>query len=251
MSRSSKFPRFLVVIILVLVLAAGFTLAISAQDPDDGEPNEAGPAGPAQETVHEEEIGIQNQQAGGAATDGNGEPERQPATTTSVVQEEVGNTPNDPGMATFFKRWAAETFVAYDSSNTWAYDGGGCFHRTGGSTWWDTDLQLPDGAEIDYLRVYYYDMNGTTDAETILFQFDDIGGNVQLASAAGSGTPGYSSAGSGFFSHFVDNTDHSYVLRIDFNGATTSDLRICAVRIRYQYNVATLSLPAIMNLTSP
>jgi hypothetical protein len=48
-----------------------------------------------------------------------------------------------------------------------------------------------------------------------------------------SGTPGFSSAGSGFFSHIVDNIGEALAVRISFGSATTSALAICGVRLRY------------------
>ena len=54
----------------------------------------------------------------------------------------------------------------------------------------------------------------------------------------GPGTPGFSSAGSGFFSHIVNNTGEALGLRLALGGATTSALEICGVRLRY-------SIPAL------
>ena len=251
MLRTFSLSRFLFVVCLV-ILTGMFTLVISAQGPDNGEPAGASPAGPAQGAVPEEEVGVQNQADEGVAVADNGELERRPERVTNVVEEEtIDDGSLAPGVALFFKRWAAETFVQYNSTNTWGYNGGGCIHRTGGTDFWDTDVQLPDGAEIDFLRVYFYDNDASRNAQAYLFRFDNTGGSTQVASATGSGTPGFSSAGSGFFSHTVDNTPYSYILRIDFNGATNSNLQICAVRIRYQFNIATLSLPVIRHLESP
>jgi hypothetical protein len=251
MQSAHRFPRLPAILILVLVLLTVFTLAISAQSPDNGEPGGGGPSVVSDNADHVEETGVQSQELL-IQVGGNGEPENPaPKEVTPVDEIELSAGMDDPGMATFFKRWPAETFTAYDETNAWAYEGGGCISRTGGQNFWDTSVQLPDGAEIDFLRVYYFDEDPNVDADAILFEFDDTGGNITIATAEGSGTPGFSSAGSDFFSHFVDNQDKSYVVRIDFNGGATDSLQICAVRIRYQYTITSINLPTILNSTNP
>jgi hypothetical protein len=111
-------------------------------------------------------------------------------------------------------------------------------------------LQLPQGAEIDYLRVFFYDNDAANDAAAHLYAFDGLGGGTELATAGSTGTPGQSSAGSGYFSHIVDNTAEALSLSLHYGGLD-STLRICGVRIRYQYTIATVSLPVILNQTNP
>ena len=64
------------------------------------------------------------------------------------------------------------------------------------------------------------------------------------------GTPGQTSAGSGFFSHFVDNSTEALSLSLRYGGLD-STLRICGVRIRYQYDISIVTLPVILNQTNP
>jgi len=128
---------------------------------------------------------------------------------------------------------SATAFVQYDSTNTWAYGGSGCIYKTGGSDFFDIDLQIPAGVELDFLRIYFNDTDAAFNARATLFSFDGAGGNTSIASAESSGTPGFDSAGSGFFSHIVENINESLVVRINFLGATTSALEICGVRLRY------------------
>ncbi|MCI0398239.1 MAG: hypothetical protein L0322_25365 [Chloroflexi bacterium] len=226
---SSGVRRFLVVVAFTVILIANFTLASSAQGPDNGVPSDR-PAGAAQETVLEEEVKLPGEEAGSTATAGNADPD--------VVEEEVVNGSEAPGQ-TFYKRWAAETFVPYHYLNEWANMGSGCFRRLNGYIW-TTDVQLPEGAIIDYFRVYYYDTDSAYNVEATLLRYDSTGSSELLASASGSGTPGWSSAGSGLFSHSVDNLNWSYAVNMSFTGGTTAALRACAVRIRYQYDPATL-----------
>ena len=138
-----------------------------------------------------------------------------------------------PEATVHYVRIAATTFVQHDSTNTWSYGGAGCIYKTGGSDFFDVQVQVPDGVELDYLRVYFNDTDASHDARAILFAFDGAGGNLSIASAQSTGTPGFGSEGSGFFSHIVDNTAEALVVRINFLGATTSAVEICGVRLRY------------------
>lgn len=134
--------------------------------------------------------------------------------------------------ATEYWRAPASAFVQYDDANAWTYYNGGCIYRTGGSNYFDIDLQLPDAATITYLRLYFYDADATYDASAILFAFDGAGGSTSLATVSSAGTPGQSSTGVGL-SHPVDNLSEALSVRIDFNSATTSSVRICGVRVNY------------------
>lgn len=138
-----------------------------------------------------------------------------------------------PEATLHFVRSAATTFVQYNSTNTWGYGGSGCIYKTGGSAFYELDLQIPDGVELDFLRIYFNDTDAVNEASAFLFSFDGAGNNTQIASAGSSGSPGFSSAGSGFFSHIVDNVNEALGLRIGFGSATTSALQICGVRLRY------------------
>jgi len=137
-----------------------------------------------------------------------------------------------------FQRSAATAYSPYNSTTTWVYGGGGCIYRTGGSTWFDLDLQIPNGVDLDFLRIYFNDTDPVNDAVTWIQSYDGAGSSTNLTTASSTGTPGFSTAGSGFFSHFVDTVNESLVVRISFESATTSALEICGVRVRY-------SIPAL------
>jgi hypothetical protein len=131
---------------------------------------------------------------------------------------------------------SASGFTPLDDDMTYNYFTAGCMYRTGGSSFSEYAVQLPQGAIVDYLRVYYYDNDAVNNATAFLFSFDGVGNYTEIASAASTGTPGLMNTGSGFFAHTVDNVDGSLELRLSYGGATTSNLRICGVRIRYQYS---------------
>jgi hypothetical protein len=207
--------KIILSLILAVMLTTGyFTPDLLAQSPENGEPINPSVV-PGQELV---EIEVQD------------------IASRDVEEQSV----------TLFKRYSAEVFVSYDDASTYDYGGGGCVSRTGGDPWYDHDLQLPDGAEIDFVRIYFIDNDPVNDANAWVFTFDGTGNSTQIALAQSSGTPGTSSAGSGFFSHTVNNINEALAIRLGYEGATTPDLKICGVRLRYQYSVATLFLPTIL-----
>ena len=134
---------------------------------------------------------------------------------------------------------------------TYAYYGAGCVYRTGGSRFANHTLQLPQGAEIDYVRIFFYDSNDTYNAGVYLYAYDGYGALTQIAHVASTGTPGQSSAGSGFFSYFVNNEAEALSLTLDYGLDGNSTVQICGVRIRYQYTLSVTDLPLLLNGVSP
>ena len=135
-----------------------------------------------------------------------------------------------------FLRVAGSNFVPRGSSATYSYSGGGCMQRDSnvGDSWFTYDVQIPDGAVIDSLRVYYYDFNATYDINSELWAFDGAGGITQIAEADSSGTPGYSSTDSGLFSNRVDTPSESLVVVASIQGGVGASLQLCGIRVRYR-----------------
>jgi hypothetical protein len=170
-----------------------------------------------------------------SATELDGEPERAPGLPTTEVPE-IERAP-EATIILKFQRTAATTYSPYDSSTAWVYGGSGCRSRISGSPWHDIDVHIPNGVNLDFLRVYFNATDATNDARATLFSFDAAGGSTSIATVSSSGTPGFSSAGTSF-SHIVDNIGESLAVRLIFESATTSALEICGVRLRY-------SIPAL------
>jgi hypothetical protein len=206
MERINRLIRLIITpIALILLLSLSLISIAGAAGPDNGEPvaAQSGFAAPAETFIEE------------LAPDSG-------ATAAASTQK--------------FMFVSASGFTPLDDDMTYNYFTAGCMYRTGGSSFSEYAVQLPQGAIVDYLRVYYYDNDATYNATAFLFSFDGAGNYTEIASAASTGTPGQSSTGSGFVAHTVDNVDGSLELRLSYGGATTSNLRICGVRIRYQYS---------------
>lgn len=135
-----------------------------------------------------------------------------------------------------FLRVAGSNFTPRDASTTFSYASSGCMQRNSnvGDSWFTTDLQVPDGATIDYLRVYYNDTDAGFDVHSELWAFDSAGGTTLIAEADSTGSGGFGSAGSGFFAHVVDNVAESLVIVASIQGGVGSALTLCGVRVRYQ-----------------
>lgn len=215
------------VLALAALLVVALTLVVVAQDPD------------GRDTSVVQEPGVRDVPV--------------PPDQVAVVEEvEVVPAPSATDATLYFKFVSANTFVPYDDDMTYTYSSGGCMSRTGGGNYTEQTLQLPQGAEIDYLRVYFYDNDAAHNATAYLFAYDGKGHSTSIASASSSGqADSYSSVGSGYFSHIVDNLNEALSLSLYYGGATTSDLKICGVRIRYQYTPSIIDLPLILNGASP
>jgi hypothetical protein len=137
---------------------------------------------------------------------------------------------------TVFMRAAGSNFVPRDSTTTFSYDGGGCMQRDSniGDSWFTYDLQVPNGAELDFFRVYYFDGSATFDVNAELWSFDGAGGTTMIAEADSTGDAGYGSTGSPFFSHIVDSVNESLVVVASLQGGVGNQVRLCGIRVRYQ-----------------
>jgi hypothetical protein len=241
-------PIFL--LLLLVGVGAGIVLAGQSGDGETGyeNPND-------KRTISNEEEVSGNEpgpQQGDFLSNGEGQPDTAaPAFQSDEV--EVEDSP-ESSAAQFFKFGAGSNFQPRDSDTTFSYFGGGCVQRDSnvGDSWFTIDLQVPEGAMIDFLRVYYYDNSANYDINSELWVFDAAGGTTMIAEADSSGTPGYSSAGSGFFDHTVDNLNENLVIVASLQGGVGSSLALCGYRIRYEYTLVSANfLPAVLNLTAP
>ena len=202
---------------LIALLAVILTLGVAAQDPD-------------------------NDQAANL-----------PEKTTVVEEVELLAGAAGPNQATFYKRYSADTFTPIYSNMQYTYASGGCMYRTGGNLYDYTahTVQLPEGAEITYLRLYFYDINADHNVGAKLMSFDNMGNQPVVDAVESSGTPGWSSVGSGYpFSYVVHNMDESIAVWLGFDSNTDYTVQICAVRIQYKYTLSRTSLPVILNESS-
>ena len=171
---------------------------------------------------------------------------------TAVEEVELLPGAADPNATTYFKFIGASAFTPISSDMAYGYGGAGCIYRTGGTEFTDHTLQVPQGAVIDYLRVFFYDNDPVNNAEAIIWSYDGAGNSYRVTKVGSAGTPGWSSAGTVEpFTYAANNRNETLILRLDYEAATSENLQICGVRVRYQFDISTTSLPVILNQTNP
>ena len=129
---------------------------------------------------------------------------------------------------------AGATFTPRTSIVGWDYPGGGCIYVISNAhEIINVPLSLPQGARIDYLRIFFYDTSPQVSNAWITV-YDGAGGFTDIAWVSSEGTAGYGTRLSDFVDHIVDNQSHSYALNWQSNqeGAT---MRLCGLRVAYRF----------------
>jgi hypothetical protein len=207
---------FLICLALTAILVIALALVVVAQEEDDGEPII-----------------------------------RRTETTVPAEGGEPVSDPAAPNATAYFLFLSANTFVPYEDDMTYQYGGSGCVYRTGGASYSEHSVQLPQGAEITQVRLFFYDNDSVNNAEVQLYSFPGDGTNEKLVDLESVGTPGQVWLDSAPFSHIVDNSAEALSVRLDYQSSSNNDVEICGVRIRYQYSPSITSLPLILNAAGP
>lgn len=182
----------------------------------------------------------------GSDPESNTKPAANPAASSPADEIETQVNPDaTTSQVTLFKFIAGSNFHPRESTTTHSYGGAGCAYRTTVSGFLVTDLQLPQGAEVDYVRLYFDDTSSADDAHLWLYAYDGQGAFTQITEAASSGAPGAGSAGSDFFSYVVDNATTALGLVAGSDSANDSSVQICGARVRY-----TIEVPSYVMLPS-
>jgi len=171
--------------------------------------------------------------------------------SAEAAQVEQVPDPAAPDATSYFLFLSANTFVPYDDDMDYEYGGSGCVYRVSGASFMEHSVELPQGAEISQVRLYFKDSNSVYNAEVQLYAFPGNGTNEKLIDLETAGTLGQNYLDSAHFSHRVDNSAEALSVRLDFQNSTNDLLEICGVRIRYQYSPSITSLPLILNGAGP
>lgn len=94
-------------------------------------------------------------------------------------------------------------------------------------------LDVPTGARIDYLRIYYYDRDANANSTAWVTTYNDTGQLADLTSVSSAGSAGYGTSLSPYVGHIVDNQAYSYALnwRPYRQGST---MQLCGLRVAYR-----------------
>jgi hypothetical protein len=140
---------------------------------------------------------------------------------------------------------AGSSLHSADYTMQQVYQPGACISVLGtGNQFLNISLQLPDGARIDYLRLYYYDTDATYNGAASIRKYDGYGVTSMLANVSSTGTAGYGTTLSAYVGHVVDNASGGYVLNW-LPGVTGSGMRLCGLRIAYRLPTVPTYLPLV------
>jgi hypothetical protein len=157
---------------------------------------------------------------------------------------------NSPALTFSYYQVAGATLRGRNSSTEYLYDGLGCSYVTVGTgigRILNTELPLPDGSVIKYLRVYYRDTNATSGVRGYITRYQPGVATADLinvgSSAAYAG--GYGFVVSGEITETVNNTPYAYTL-IGWPDVIGSANQICGLRVAYYAPIhAHVFLPAL------
>jgi hypothetical protein len=128
---------------------------------------------------------------------------------------------------------AGSTLHSADYTMIEDYQPGACLSSNNAAAdFYTLMLDLPDGARIDYLRIYYYDTNANNSTANIRY-YDANGGTTEIATVDSSGAGGYGTVLSSYINHIYDATNGGYVLNY-WPKVTGTTMRLCALRVAYR-----------------
>lgn len=93
-------------------------------------------------------------------------------------------------------------------------------------------LEVPHGALIEYLRIFYYDTS-TGNTSGYITTYDGQGGLSDRVGVTSTGAAGYGTALSAQIAHVVDTMNNAYVLNW-IPGGQGSTIRLCGLRVAYR-----------------
>ena len=157
--------------------------------------------------------------------------------------------PNAPTASYSYYFVSGAALVPRDSSVSYVYDGSGCVHSASGSVVLNTDMQLPIGSEIKYLRLYYYDNNNPGYVTGYLSIYPPSQTPTDLLTASSpqfDENPGAGLVVSSRITQTVDY-DHFPYLLIGRPSTASSNLRICGLRVAYYAPVISYTFMPVVN----
>lgn len=176
------------------------------------------------------------------ATDGAADA-NQAVMPTSEPQSQVLEAPAEPvaidgpdevaPLAFDYFTVAGTTLHPRSSASTWTYGANGCVYRSAGADLFNTELHVPSGVTLKYLRLYFYDASGSNQTAWITRYRPGTPSTEDLVSVLSSGNTGQGTALSAELTHVVDNVNYAYVLNWS-PGANGSGMKLCGLRVAYE-----------------
>lgn len=153
------------------------------------------------------------------------------------VKPGVARSPNAPAATFRYYQVSGATLRGRNSDTGYLYDGAGCTHVTAGTGTGrilNTDMPLPDGSIIKYLRVYYRDTNAANGVEGYITRYQPGSGTADLIHTGSSDAfvGGYGFVVSAEITEEVNNTVYAYTL-IGWPDDANVNNQICGLRVAY------------------
>ena len=180
-------------------------------------------------------VGAQEGIEGGTTTTGEGETPQGAGTNAAV--------PGGPG----FVMVHPTAFIPYQSIKDYAFaGGGGALYNPGtASSFYEAALNLPHGAKITKMVVYYYDNSSTQNIKVTLAAISmDDSALPHLANLTTSGAVASNQVmeDTSISADIIDNQSYAYWIDLYIPGGQSTSLMIRGIRIDYSYPV---NLPLI------
>lgn len=217
----SRFTRPAIVI-LALILGLGMVGAAIAQAINANSDSQDSPV-----EVPGIAYGVIDEQSQGFASPEGIYPDDNASLSTALA-------PNAPAATFSYYFVSGAALVPRDSASSYVYDGQGCVHSGSGSIVLNTDLQLPVGSEIKYLRLYYYDTNNPGYVTGYVSRYPPSQNSVDLVTVSSptTGQPGAGFVVSQRITQTVDYENFPYLV-IGRPSIANANLRICGLRVAY------------------
>lgn len=171
-----------------------------------------------------------------AGSEGPGESSGQAAVSESAealpTRDDNLTAPRPMGLNAVFSYYTVSgvAFQPRSSNTTYDYSGVGCIRKAAGADFFVSNLPLPDGAQIKYLRIYTYDSAAGNTSAAYITRYNRVGGFSDLISAASTSGTGYRTFLSSELNETVDTALYSYVVNWLPTNNTTA---LCGIRVAY------------------
>lgn len=147
----------------------------------------------------------------------------------------VVNDGRAPAATFSYYTVSGATLRGRSSTAGYTYQSLGCvYSTTSADTFLNTELPIPDGSIIKYLRIYYKDTSATERVYGYLTRYQPgvVYSDLTIIDSTAAFAGGFGSALSAELNEVVDNSTYAYTLIGRPSGASSS-LQICGLRIAY------------------
>ncbi len=156
-------------------------------------------------------------------------------TDASPAPDADVNIPGSPNQQFSYYTVSGATMRGRSSTSETAYHSLGCAYVTSASDLiLNSDLPLPDGSLIKFLRVYYHDTNAANGVRALITRYQPGVAGTDLTSATSTAAfvGGYGTSLSPELNELVDGDKYAYTV-IGWPDEASSSNRICGARVAY------------------